>query len=266
MDLISRIQFLDLGTGSLFVLEFRMMGVEEDMGRKFLGFDIETAKHWRGDFSAWRRHRPLGISCAATVAGDSGETRLWHGKNPDGTPAAKMAETDLTDLVQYLVTMSREDYSIVTWNGLQFDFDVLAEESTMWEPCRELAGGHVDMMFQVLCQLGHVLSLDAAAKGMKLSGKIDGMSGMLAPEMWGRGEHEQVLKYVEQDARCTRELAEAAESSGRLRWISQRGGTRDMPLPNGWLTVEQAMQLPKPDTSWMKNPIKRESLTKWLRA
>ena len=35
------------------------------MSRKFLAFDVETAKQFPGDFSDWRKHRPLGICCAA---------------------------------------------------------------------------------------------------------------------------------------------------------------------------------------------------------
>jgi hypothetical protein len=109
-----------------------------------------------------------------------------------------------------------------------------------------------------------VLSLDAAAKGMRLGGKIEGMTGLLAPELWARGEYDQVLQYVEQDARCTLELAEACEQNHRLRWISSRGKPRDMPLPKGWLSIDEALKLPLPDTSWMTNPMKRERFTKWL--
>ena len=234
------------------------------MSCKFLAFDIETAKQIPDDFSDWRKHRPLGICCAATVAGDLGEPKVWHGVNADGRPAASMSATEVGELVKYLREMSGQGYSIVTWNGLQFDFDVLAEESQLRDECRELALGHVDMMFQVMCQLGHVLSLDAAAKGMKLAGKTEGMSGLLAPEMWARGEFDQVLQYVRQDARCTLDLAEACERSRRLRWISRRGGSRDMLLRNGWLSVVEALKLPLPDTSWMTNPISREQVTAWL--
>lgn len=71
-------------------------------------------------------------------------------------------------------------YTIVTWNGLSFDFDVLAEESGMIEKCRTLAINHVDMMFHALCRLGHGISLDSAAKGMDLLGKNEDMTGILA--------------------------------------------------------------------------------------
>ena len=173
--------------------------------------------------------------------------------------------TEVGELVKYLREMANQAYSIVTWNGLQFDFDILAEESELWDQCRELARGHVDMMFQVVCQLGHRLSLDASAKGMGLGGKTKGMSGELAPELWGaRGEFDQVLQYVEQDARCTLDLAAACQSSGRLRRISGRGKPRDMPLSKGWLSVDDALKLPLPDTSWMTSPVTRDQLTEWI--
>ena len=73
----------------------------------------------------------------------------------------------------------------------------------MLEECRSLAKSHVDMMFHVLCQLGHGVGLDAAAKGMGLAGKSKGMSGAVAPVLWAEGRREEVLQYVAQDVRTT---------------------------------------------------------------
>ena len=70
------------------------------MSLKFLAFDVETAKQFPGDFSDWRKHRPLGICCAATVAGDTGKLRLWHGVNDDGSPAGSMNATEVCELVR----------------------------------------------------------------------------------------------------------------------------------------------------------------------
>ena len=50
------------------------------MARRYLAFDIETAKDVPGEDFNWRPHRPLGISCAATLASPSSEVLLWHGK------------------------------------------------------------------------------------------------------------------------------------------------------------------------------------------
>ena len=39
-----------------------------------------------------------------------------------------MTNDDLISLVEYLQFMAARGYTILTWNGLSFDFDVLGEE------------------------------------------------------------------------------------------------------------------------------------------
>jgi hypothetical protein len=71
-----------------------------DTKRNYLAFDIETAKVVE-DASAWKSHRPLGISCAATLLADSDELILWHGgdrANPnDGMSQEEAARLAVTD-------------------------------------------------------------------------------------------------------------------------------------------------------------------------
>ena len=99
------------------------------MARQYLAFDIETAKDVPGDDFNWRPHRPLGISCAATLASNTDQPLLWHGKTQDGSPDKQMSQEDAQGLVQYLLKMAADGFRIATWNGLGFDFDILAEES-----------------------------------------------------------------------------------------------------------------------------------------
>jgi hypothetical protein len=42
------------------------------------------------------------------------------------------------------------------------------------------------------------------------------------------------------------------------------GKVRTMELPEGWLTVSEALGLPLPDTSWMSDPWPRERFTGWM--
>lgn len=165
------------------------------MTRKYLAFDIETAGEWP-DGSDWRPFRPLGISCAATLPSDTQTPALWHGVDTEGKPADRMTQQDAARLVEHLQAMAGQGYAIVTWNGLGFDFDVLAEESGLVEPCRALAREHVDMMFHVFCDQGFPIGLAAAAQGMGLPGKPEGMTGLLAPAMWAKGQRQEVLDYV----------------------------------------------------------------------
>jgi hypothetical protein len=230
--------------------------------RRYLAFDIETAKAVE-DPSDWKSQRPLGISCAATLLAGS-EPILWHGGADHGNPNDWMNREEAARLVEYLFKQVANGYTLVTWNGVGFDLDILSEESNLLQVCRELASNQVDMMFHVVCQLGHGIGLDAAARGMGLAGKPDGMDGSKAPVMWAEGRREDVLRYVAQDVKTTLDLALKCESCGKLRWVARSGRLRCMALPEGWLTVADALELPLPDTSWMTEPWPRTNFTAWM--
>jgi hypothetical protein len=236
-----------------------------NMKRNYLAFDIETAKVLPDNEPDWNSHRPLGISCAATLLGDNNEVLLWHGGTDRKSPTGQMSQQETAGLVEYLATQVQRGYTLLTWNGLGFDLDILAEESGMPEECKRLAVTHVDMMFHILCQLGHGVGLNAAAKGMGVVGKPEGMNGAIAPVLWAEGRREEVLGYVAQDVRTTLGLAMACEACGAMRWIARSGKLRSMALPRGWLTVDQAEKLPEPDTSWMADPWPRTKFTGWMR-
>ena len=234
------------------------------MTRRYLAFDIEIARGFP-DGADWRQHRPLGISCAATLPAGAAEPTLWYGVDADGQPAASMSREEVGRVVEHLASATAEGYTLLTFNGLGFDFPVLAEESGRDPECRTLAQGHVDMMFHVFCQQGFPVGLDAAAKAMRLPGKPEGMSGALAPELWAEGKYQEVLDYCAQDVRTTLDLATRCEQQRTFRWITRRGSTKSMPLPAGWLDVSAAMQLPEPDTSWMSQPLRRSGFAGWLK-
>ena len=227
----------------------------------YIGFDHEIANDI-SDFTKWRFHRPLGITCAALYL-EGEKPMLWYDVTPQKKPAPKMSREYAGRLVSELIDWVEKGYMIFTWNGLGFDFDVLAEESNMWEECRHLALTHVDMMFHFFCLKGFPLKLDKAAKGMGLSGKTEGMSGEQAPTLWQQGQFDQVLEYVGQDSRTTVEVAQAVEKKHYLEWISNSGKRQRVDFPNGWLTVEQALKLPLPDTSWMRTRMNRNHFLAW---
>jgi hypothetical protein len=136
------------------------------MNRKYLSFDLETAKVQPPDERNWKEDRPLGISCAATLCCDANAPLLWYGMTSSNRPACRMSQEEACALVDYLAAKTREGFTILTWNGIGFDFDILAEESGMLQECRRLALDHIDMMFHVLCQLGFGVSLASAARAM----------------------------------------------------------------------------------------------------
>ena len=60
-----------------------------------------------------------------------------------------------------------------------------------------------------------------------------------------------------QDVRTTIEVATACEALGKFRWIAKSGNLRSMMLPEGWFTVDEARELPVPNTFWMTDPWSR---------
>jgi RNase H-like protein len=237
---------------------------KQGVARKYLAFDIETVKVQPANDYDWKSYRPLGISCAATFLSGEDDPLLWHGGANDKRPTKRMNRPQVQGLVGYLEKQVVYGYTVVTWNGLGFDFDILAEESGMLEKCRNLAIDHVDMMFHALRQLGHGISLDSAAKGMGLAGKSENLSGISTPQLWAKGRRKEVLEYVAHDAEITLELAEISESHGLLRWVTRGGRGRKLPLPKGWLPVRLAEKLPITGTSWMWPQWSRARFTAWL--
>lgn len=234
------------------------------MTRKYLAFDLEIAAIIPDGETDWKRHRPLGITCAATFRSDEPAPLIWHGMGNDPEDyQPRMSKNEVGFLVDYLACQGVAGYTILTWNGLSFDFNVLAEESGMHDECVELALNHVDMMFHIFCLRGHYLGLDKAAKGLGLPGKTEGMNGALAPQLWSDGNYQQVLDYVAQDAHTTLDVAQAAEVLGGVPWTSQKGKQNLVGIER-WLPVREAMGFSLPDTSWMTNPPTRESFTKWM--
>lgn len=234
------------------------------MKRKYVAFDIETAKVLPAEVNDLRSHRPLGICCAAALTSLEEEPQLWYGGLKEHCQNPRMTQEEAGELVCDLERLVREGFTILTWNGLGFDFEILAEESGMWEECRRLARAHVDMMFHAFCELGYPISLDRAALGMRLQGKSKGVEAYLAPQLWADGKTAEVLAYVGQDVRATLELALTCEKKRVLRWIAKSGKSQTLDLNTGWLSAQEAVKLPKPDVSWMRSPIPRSRFTGWL--
>jgi hypothetical protein len=140
------------------------------MARKYLAFDIETAKVISGTDFNWRPHRPLGITCIASQSTECGEPRHWLSHTSSGTPAPQMARADVVAFVRYLSSAMTDGLVPLSWNGLAFDFDILAEESGLADECRTLARNHADMMFHVVCEKGFPVALKNAASGLGVQG------------------------------------------------------------------------------------------------
>ncbi len=233
------------------------------MPRKYLAFDIETYKIIPNLVGELLAHRPLGISCIGALCADEAKPRLFYSKDAEGRPIGPMQRQDVAAFIDFLLEQTTAGYMLLSFNGLGFDFDVLAEESGRLDDCRRLALNHVDIMFHVFCAQGYPVGLGAAARAIGQAKSRD-VDGELAPQLWQGGQYQKVLDYVAQDCKVTLAVALQSEEKRCLSWINKKGGTSRFALPTGWLTVKEAMSLPLPDTSWMSTPMQRSRFTRWL--
>lgn len=236
---------------------------------KILSFDLEIVKEIPEGVSNWRDIRPLGISCVALLSNELPLSSLWFHNLNDAPISGAMTKEELKPLIDNMLNSVLQGFKILTWNGLNFDFDVLAEESGMYDECKELALNHIDMMFHFFCVKGYMLGLDTAAKGLGLGGKMAGMSGELAPRLWASPhlkDRLKVLRYVHQDVVSTLEVYEESMDRNAINWISKSGRQNTFWLPKeGWKTVKECLDLPLPDQSWMSDPVSRESFMEWMK-
>jgi hypothetical protein len=176
-----------------------------------------------------------------------------------------MTAVEVRTLVKYLLQCVADGYTIVTWNGVGFDFDVLAEESGMHSTCRSLALGHVDMMFHLLCHLGFGVSLNAAARGMRLTRRSEKRVGATMPSLWADGKYEEVLSHVARDVRTILALATTCRERGFLRWITRWGTGRMMRLTHGWQKADDARRTPEAFDRRSDKRWSRDRLIAWMR-
>lgn len=228
------------------------------MARQFFAFDLETTE--LAPDRGTGRVAPISCAAVALAAGGT-ETYFLPADEPACYDAAgAMTREGAVRIVRRLEQLTAEGGVLVTWNGAGFDLPVLAGASGLEAECARLALGSVDMMLQVLAVKGWPIRLAVALEGMGLPGKTG--DGVEAVALWREGRHREVLDYCAADAAGTLGLALAGDG-GTLRWRSTRGVPQSLSLRNGWLTVEQCLALPEPDTSWMDTPLTRADLVGW---
>lgn len=247
--------------GEFWRLPFNPKGRVIHMGRKYVGFDIET-EAIIPEGENLRDHRPLGITCVGFDTAEDGTTTI-------GAVGEHMMLEEIKSVVAALERYVEEGYTIATWNGLAFDFDILAEEAAdpeLGARIAKLATGehHVDLMFHFLCVKGFRCGLAKACEGMEIEGKVEGMSGASAPELWATGEREKVLEYVGQDACIQRRLVEKVEADRRLYWVTAKG-TLSHAVMGKPRTPREALRIPEPDVTWMDNPPARKWSYWWTK-
>lgn len=235
------------------------------MTRKVLAFDLEISRPLPpGD----RNLSPfVGVSCVSARLSDQDKPIIWHAGQSLSTfeewpYPAEMNPDELAEVAKFLLLHAGLGYEIVTWNGLAFDYDVLARgigDPVASEGLARLALTQYDPAFLQVCQSGYMVKLAKIAEGLEVGSKMAGMKGALAPVLWSnvwpddiapedrtefspmsraeiaqgiealgvapgtRAAQEMVLKYVGIDANVTLAAYDGLVRSRAVYWITKKG-------------------------------------------
>jgi hypothetical protein len=230
---------------------------------KLLSVDIEIsdvfelAKH-----DDMEKYAPFHISVAATAV-HSGVETVWYSPKEAGSsePALNMTRDKAKELLQYLADMQNDGFIICAWNGLGFDLKWIGHVADDMKLAARVALKSYDPMFQFFNQTGYPVGLAAVAKAMGIK-QEKSMAGADAPKEWRAGNHQAVMEYVLGDCQLTNSIALAVAEYRKVRWITTKGYVRTIPMPC-LKTVEEVLQEPEPDQSWMTTPLLRAKFCDW---
>jgi hypothetical protein len=255
----------------------------------FVAFDVETAElvPEGAGFAESMPHMACAITSKWDAASGYEHIRWYEGMERGGTPESFMGSAVCKSLVDYLSDCLRNGYSTVTFNGTAFDMRILARWSGMLDEVKALTLAHVDMWYAMLCQRGFACGLSKIGAVYDL-GKFEGVSGKDVPNLWHTDpvdtNRARILDYVQGDGELTGGVFINILRSGEMKWKSDDGAIKEVfsaktrvrcvqpckdagwPFPNRFLTVQELMAWPAPDTGWMKSTptFTPAKTTEWL--
>lgn len=164
------------------------------------------------------------------------------------------------DLLQFMRGCPEETV-FVTFNGLAFDFRVLARiaknagayDLGKWAAEIAMSERHVDIMFAFLGEHGYYTSMNSFALPLELSKTWDGGEAAESTDM------RKIVAYCESDVEI---LQQVYESGCKCFYLKRRAkGTGKTVVwvlpPDGFRTVPATLHLIKtcmPDQKWMSDP------------
>jgi len=228
---------------------------------KLLSFDIETSNVFKlAKHEDMEKYAPFHISVAATAI-HNGENQTWFSKDEDGRPALNLTQQRAHELLEYLDKMQQMDFMICAWNGLSFDLKWIGHQADDAALAARVALKSYDPMFQFFNLAGFPVSLGKVAEGMGIrQQKL--MDGEDAPKQWRAGNHQKVMDYCLGDCQMTNLIVCAIQQAKQVRWITGKGRISKKPMKR-LKRVEEVIQDPAPDQSWMDTPMPKSRFYQW---
>ena len=229
---------------------------------KLLSFDIEISDVFElGKHEDMEKYAPFNISVAATAIYD-GKEQVWYSENEEGRPALNLTQQRAHKLLEYIDEMQQKEFMVCAWNGLSFDLKWIGHQADDMPLAARIALKSYDPMFQFFNQAGFPASLANVAQGMGIS-QEKLMDGSDAPKEWRAGNWQKVMDYCLGDCQMTNLIIRAIQKARQVRWVTAKGSVSSKPMPR-LKPVEEVIQDPGPDQSWMDTPIPKRKFYKWV--
>ena len=228
---------------------------------KLLSFDIEISDVFElVKYEDMDKYAPFHISVAATAI-HNGDERIWYSEE-EGRPALNLSQQRAHELLEYLDEIQQMGFMVCAWNGLSFDLKWIGHQADDMALAARIALKSYDPMFQFFNQAGFPVSLAKVAQAMGIS-QEKLMDGADAPKEWRAGSHQKVMDYCLGDCQMTNLIVLAIQKARETRWVTGRGSISSKPMPH-FKTVEEVIQDPEPDQSWMDTPMPKLKFYEWV--
>ena len=229
---------------------------------ELLSFDIEISDLFKlGKYEDMEKYAPFHFSVAATAI-HGGEERVWYSKEVNGFPSLNLTKKTAHELLEYLDDMQQKKYMVCAWNGLSFDLKWIGHQAEDMSLAARIAMKSYDPMFQFFNQAGFPVSLANVAQAMGiLQEKL--MDGADAPKEWRAGNYKKVMDYCLGDCQMTNLIIHAIQKVKQVQWVTAKGYVSSKSMPR-LKTVDEVIQDPAPDQSWMDTPIPKSRFYNWV--
>ncbi len=71
------------------------------------------------------------------------------------------------------------------------------------------------------------------------------------------------MDYCLGDCQMTNLIVRAIQEAGQIRWVTSKGRVSSRPMPR-LKPVEEVIQDPEPDQSWMDSPLLKAKFYEWV--
>jgi len=228
---------------------------------KLLSFDIEISDVFElAPYEDMEKYAPFHISVAATSVHE-GEELLWYSEDGKGQPALNLTPQRAHELLEYLDEMQQKGFMVCAWNGLGFDLKWIGHQANDMALAARIALKSYDPMFQFFNIAGFLVGLAKVAEAMNIQ-QEKLMNSADAPIKWRAGEYQEVMDYVLGDCQMTNLIVRAIQKAQKVQWVTTKGYIKDKPMPR-LKPVEEVIQEPGPDQSWMDTPIQKTKFYTW---